>query len=46
MLKFKEKNDKNKNITFTSNDINILKLKNSIEIITKQVEQDESKKNR
>eukprot|EP00833_Pecoramyces_ruminatium_P003367 jgi/Orpsp1_1/1177399/evm.model.c7180000061311.2 len=45
MLKFKEKNDKNKNITFTSNDINILKLKNSIEIITKQVEQDESKKN-
>ncbi|ORX86342.1 hypothetical protein BCR32DRAFT_290069 [Anaeromyces robustus] len=44
MLKFKEKNDKNNNIEFSSSDINVLKLKNSIEIIMKQVEQDESKK--
>jgi len=44
MIKFKEKNDKNNNIEFTSSDINVLKLKNSIEIIMKQVEQDESKK--
>jgi len=44
MIKFKEKNDKNKSILFTSSDINVLKLKNSIEIILKQVEQDESKK--
>jgi len=44
MLKFKEKNDKSNNIEFSSSDINVLKLKNSIEIIMNQVEQDESKK--
>jgi len=46
MLKFKEKNDKNNKIEFTSSDINVLKLKNSIDIISKQIEQDESKKER
>jgi len=44
MLKFKEKNDKSKNIEFSSSDINVLKLKNQIEVISKQVEQDETKK--
>ncbi|ORX43151.1 hypothetical protein BCR36DRAFT_304615 [Piromyces finnis] len=44
MLKFKEKNSKNKNIEFSSSDINILKLKNQIEMISNQVKQDEDKK--
>jgi len=44
MLKFKEKNDKSNKIEFSSSDINVLKLKNSIDIISNQIEQDESKK--
>lgn len=44
MLKFKEKNNKSNKIEFSSSDINVLKLKNSIDIISNQIEQDETKK--
>jgi len=46
MLKFKEKNNKSNKIEFSSSDINVLKLKNSIDIISNQIEQDETKKER